>query len=122
VAGSRWVRLDVDYFHNPKVLAAGRDGRDLHLASICWVGSQLTDGVIPAQVVPILIHDARIRGQVHAQSAIDAVCAAGLWIPNGDGFHLHDFTNMNGTRLDAERERERWRENQRRHRARGDDS
>ena len=49
MSGTRWVRLDADYFRNPKVLAAGRDGRDLHLASICWMeGKDQLDGLIPA--------------------------------------------------------------------------
>jgi hypothetical protein len=111
MAGSRWVRLDVDYFHNPKVLAARRDGRDLHLASICWVGSPLTDGRIPAQVIPAILHDAGVK-----QRAVDLAVDAGLWVPNGNGFHLHDFTEMNGTRADVEREREGWRRRQQRRR------
>lgn len=113
MAGVRWVRLDVDYFHNPKVLTAGRAGRDLHLASICWVGSQLTDGHIPTQVVPMLIRDAGVR-----RDAVDAVCDAGLWIPNGSSFHLHDFVTMNGSRAEVEHERELNRARQRAFRAR----
>lgn len=113
MAGSRWVRLDVDYFDNPKVLAAGRDGRDLHLASICWVGRQLSDGVIPTQAVPSLVRDAGVR-----PSAIQLVVAAGLWTPNGgSSFDLHDYLEFgNPTRESVERERERWRDVKRRRR------
>ena len=113
-AGQRWVRLDVDYYHNPKALAAGPGGRALHLASICWVGAQLTDGVIPAPAVPMILHDAGVD-----RTAVDLVVAAGLWTPNGGtSFELHDFVNMNGSRADVERERERWRERQRAFRSR----
>jgi hypothetical protein len=113
MAGTRWVRLDVDYFRNPKTLAAGRDGRDLHLASICWVGAQLTDGVIPGAAVPMICRDAGVDGQ-----AVGLAVAAGLWTPNGGAsYELHDFINMNGSRADVEREREAWRERQRRARA-----
>jgi hypothetical protein len=112
MAGSRWVRLDVGYYRNPKALAAGLHGRALHLASICWVGDQLQDGVIPAQAVPSILHDAGVR-----PAAVDAVVAAGLWVPNGHAsFELHDFVAMNGSRADVEAERERWRTNQRRSR------
>lgn len=113
MAGPRWVRLDVDYFDNPKVLAAGRDGRDLHLASICWVGAQVTDGAIPAQVVPTLMRDAGVP-----RRAIELVVAAGLWIPNGSSsFELHDYLEMgNPSRASVERERQRWRESKRRRR------
>lgn len=112
MAGPRWVRLDIDYFHNPKVLTAGRDGRDLHLASICWVGRYLTDGHIPAQAVRAIMHDA---GVTHA--AVDAVVAARLWTPNGDGYELHDFVAMNRSRADIETERGLARERARRSRA-----
>jgi len=114
MAGARWVRLDVDYFRNPKALAAGRDGRDLHLASICWVGGQLTDGIIPAPVVPMICRDAGVEPH-----AVDLAVAAGLWTPNGgSAFELHDFVEMNGSRSDVERARAQWRERQRRFRAR----
>lgn len=117
MAGPRWVRLDVDYFHNPKALAAGRDGRDLHLASICWVGRYLTDGHIPADAIAAIASDAGLDGR-HRQHALERTVFARLWVPNGDGFELHDFTEMNGTRADAEREREQFRARQRRYRQR----
>jgi hypothetical protein len=110
------VQLDVDRFRNPKTLAAGRDGRDLHLASICWVAAQLTDGNIPAQAVPAICYDAGVD-----QAAVGLAVGAGLWIPNGGtSYELHDFVNMNGSRADVEREREAWRERQRRARSRRD--
>lgn len=118
MAGPRWVRLDVDYFHNPKALAAGRDGRDLHLASICWVGRYLTDGHIPADAVPAIASDAGVSPRAVAR-AVDRITASGLWLPtDGADFYLKDFTEMNGTRTDVERERDSWRERQRRYRNR----
>lgn len=111
MAGTRWVRLDVDYFLNPKATAAGRDGRALHLASICWSHAQLTNGHVPAAVVPVLLQVAGVP-----RSAIDQVLGAGLWVTNGVGFEIHDFVEMNGSRDDVERERERWRDRQRRYR------
>jgi hypothetical protein len=117
MAGQRWVRLDVDYFSNPKALAAGRDGRDLHLASICWVGRYLTDGYIPAAAIADISHAAGVPNR-HVHHGIERAVFAGLWVPNGDGFELHDFVAMNGTRADVERERDAWRARQRRARAR----
>jgi hypothetical protein len=119
MAGPRWVRLDVDYFANPKALTAGRDGRDLHLASICWVGRYLTDGYIPGDVVDALAREAGVRT---VAPAVDRAVAAGLWLPAGNGtgpgFLLHDFTEMNGTRADVERERDLFRQRQQRYRNR----
>lgn len=113
MAGQRWVRLDVDYFRNPKILAAGRDGRDLHLASICWVGQQLTDGIIPAQAVPTIVHDAGVT-----RRAIDLAIEAGLWVPNGGAsFELHDYLEVNPSRAEYERDREQYLARQRRYNA-----
>jgi hypothetical protein len=114
MAGARWVRLDVDYHDNPKVLAAGREGRDLHLASICWVGRYLTDGVIPESAVPIIARSVGVKVSV-AGRLVDA----GLWVPNGypGGFELHDYIEMgNPTRESVERERARWRDVKRKQR------
>jgi hypothetical protein len=121
MAGSRWIRLDVDYFHNPKVLTAGRDGRDLHLASICWVGRYLTDGHIPAEAFDQIAHDAGLDKRQRGR-ALDGSINAGLWVPNGHGFELHDFTVMNGTRAEVDRERDAWRDRQRRYRSRQGES
>ena len=115
MAGPRWVRLDVDYFHNPKALVAGRDGRDLHLASICWVGRYLTDGHIPADAVRAIAADAGVR---NISPAVERVTAAGLWLPTEHDFYLKDFVEMNGSRADVEREREMYRQRQQRYRRR----
>lgn len=114
MAGNRWVRLDVDYFSNPKTLEAGPLGRAAHLASICWVGRHLTDGEIPAQAIPMILRDAGAP-----RKATELLIGAGLWVPNGgSSLELHDFVEMNGSRADVEAEREAWRERQRRARAR----
>jgi len=119
MAGSnRWVRLDVDYFGNPKALAAGRDGRDLHLASICWVGRFLTDGHIPVGAIEDIAHAAGLNRR-QRDRALERAATSGLWLPtDGHDFYLKDFTDLNGTRADVERERAQWRERQRRARSR----
>lgn len=115
MAGSRWVKLDVDYFTNPKALAAGRNGRDLHLASICWVARYLTDGFVPADAVKAIASDAGLNS---ARDVVGRVVAAGLWIPNGDGYDIKDYVETNGSRADYERARELFRIRQRRYRER----
>lgn len=111
MAGTRWIRLDVAYFRNPKALEAGRDGRALHLASICWSGAELTDGRIPPSALPTVLHDAGV-----GRRAVDLVVDSGLWIPNGSGYVIHDYADMNPTRADVEADRQEWRERQRRYR------
>lgn len=93
MAGSRWVRLDVDYFRNPKALQAGRDGRALHLAAICYSGAQLTDGEIAGDAMRMVLGDAAVP-----RRAVDLCVEAGLLLPSERGFVVHDFTATNGTR------------------------
>lgn len=109
MAGANWVRLDSGYFRNPKVRAASREARYLHIAAICWCSDQSTNGHVPAAAVPMLLQDAEVK-----RSAVADAVNAGLWVPNGDGFVLHDFDVMNGSLSAAHRQRERQRERQRR--------
>lgn len=116
MARARWVRLDVEYFRHPRPRAAGRDGRDLHLASICWVAAQLTDGHIPADCVGVILSDAGVK-----RPAVDRAVAAGLWVPNGDGFDIRDYLDRNPSRDSVQHERDVWRTRQQRKRSRDED-
>lgn len=109
--GYRWVRLDLDYFRNPKARAAGLHGRALHLASICWSAGQLTDGQIATSALPTVLLDAGTSSR-----SIDLVVSAGLWVPDGDGYAIKDYSELNPTRASVEAERAQWRERQRRRR------
>jgi hypothetical protein len=73
----------------------------------------LSDGHIPANAVPVVLADAAVK-----RSTVDVLVAAGLWIPNGDGFSVHDYTAMNPSRDDVETSRAALRERQRRWRER----
>lgn len=113
MAGTRWVRLDVDYFKNPKVLRVGTRGALLHLVSICWSASQLTDGHIPATAVPMLCHEAGVPSTTPSR-----LVEASLWMPTEHDFYIKDYLDMNPSRGDIEAERERWRLRQREYRNR----
>jgi hypothetical protein len=115
------VRLDVDYFANPKTLAAGRDGRDLHLASITWCARYLTDGHIPADAVTHIAHDAGLA-QRAVKRAVERAVEAGLWRVCEAGYELKDFVEMNGSRASVETQRDQWRARQRRARTSSPDS
>jgi hypothetical protein len=113
MAGTRWVRLDVDYLQNPKIRALSKDARWLHLASILYTGSQLTDGQIADRSVTYVGQTADIAARWTRRRASELE-AAGLWVPNDGGWTLHDFDVMNPQliRENVERERARWRERQ----------
>lgn len=117
MAGSRWVRLDADYFSNQKVLAAGRNARDLHLASMCWMGRHENDGLIPEAVVESIAAEAGLSWRT-TPGAVDAAVRAGLWIPLGLGFELKDWLELNPSHAQRERDRAATRARQKRYRDR----
>jgi hypothetical protein len=113
MAGTRWVKIDTSYLRNPKIIAISPHAVLLHLASILWTGDQLTDGHIPQQALPELELQARIpRRDRYTSGCQHELIAAHLWLPNGDGFELHDYTSMNrqATRAIVEKQRQVWRD------------
>lgn len=83
-----WVKMDDQFFRHPKVLAAGRDARDLYLVGLCYCAQGLTDGFIPAQAVRVLAAEAEIdTGPASAARLIEV----GLWEAVEGGYAVHDY-------------------------------
>lgn len=87
-----WARLDDQFFFNPKVIGAGRDGRDCYIASLTYSTGQLTDGLVPEGVLPLL---GAMAGVTDIEGAADALVRAGLWEPCEGGYRIHDFHDYN---------------------------
>ena len=101
-----WIKLDDGFFMHPKALAAGRDGRDVYLAALCWSAAQETDGVIPALALPVI---AMIAGVTDTDQAASRLVEVGLWITHVDGWAIHGFGDWQTTRSD----RDTWRAKER---------
>ena len=89
-----WVRLDDQFFRNPKVIAAGRDARDLYLAGLCYCGQGLTDGIIAPTVLRMLAADADIDD---VRGAATQLVSVGLWTEIAGGYQVHDYHQYNPT-------------------------
>lgn len=50
-----WVKLSDDWYDDPKIIAAGDDGALLWVKAVSWSARNLTDGLIPAELLPRLI-------------------------------------------------------------------
>lgn len=88
-----WVRLDDALPRHPKIVALPVATRWAFIEALCYCGSYLTDGYLPAGVI----------NQRDAQSLL----AAGLLDPRAEGgFLVHDFLVYNPTRSDVEGSRE----------------
>lgn len=112
-----WVRFDDGFFRHPKVVTAGRDARDLFMASVFYANSNLTDGYIPEGAIRLIAADAGIS--THAKQTA-ALLKVGLWLNAEDGYQIHDYLayQQSATQVKAYREanakrQEEWRNKKR---------
>lgn len=116
-----WGRLDDDYATHPKIVAVGPLAMALDVAAICYSNRHLTDGFVPAGVVPMLINvsgllnDAdpltggrrnRIGITVEVRDLVDRLTSEGVWEHADGGYLIHDFLEFNKARKDVLAERE----------------
>lgn len=112
-----WAKLDDQYFFHPKVIAAGRDPRDVHLASVGYCAGQLTDGFIPEAALPLIGAMAMVDN-VH--ECADRLVEVDLWERVEGGYQVHDYLDYNPSgaqvkaqrKINAQRQAE-WREHHR---------
>jgi hypothetical protein len=95
VAGVSWVKVDDQFFRNPKVMSAGRDARDLYLVGLCYCAQSLTDGFIPRAALRVLGAEAEID---EAQSGADRLVKVGLWELAAEGYMVHDYLEYQPTK------------------------
>lgn len=90
-----WVKLDDGFFRNPKVLAAGRDARDIYIAGLCYCAQGLTDGIIPKNAVRVLAAETEVDDWQIASARLVEV---GLWEQHEKGYQVHDYLDYNPSR------------------------
>jgi hypothetical protein len=108
-----WVKLDDQFFAHPKTIKAGRDARDLFIAGLCHCASQLTDGFVGAEIIPLIAFKA---GVSNAKKAVAALLSVGFWETTEGGYLVHDYLEYNPSadRVKADRMAARGRMNRRR--------
>lgn len=90
-----WAKIDDGYFEHTKVVAAGRDARDLHLAAICYCSRNLTDGFVPEAALPVVAAHASVA---RARALADRLVALRLFDPAEGGYAVHDYLDYNPSR------------------------
>lgn len=114
-----WSRLDDGFFEHPKVIAAGRDPRDLYLVALTYAARYLTDGLIPAGVIESL---ALTAGAADAWDAAARLVAVELWEEVPGGYLIHDWHDYNESGAAVRERRRKNAERQAAFRARGHDA
>ncbi len=98
-----WSAFDDDLYFHPKVLAAGREARELWMASIVWSNHALTDGFIPYSALPLIAAMAGLRqDRASLDELVDTLLRVRLFEPEpqcaeqatgtpGEGLWIHDY-------------------------------
>lgn len=91
-----WFKVDDSFFSNPKTAMLSDEATALWLRSGSWSAQQLTDGFIPARMVPMF------RG---SDDSVRELCDVGLWERDDerDGYWFHDWSDYqpDGEEVDA---------------------
>ena len=94
-----WSKFDDQFYMNPKIAMLSRDEQDLYIAAIIYCNGQLTDGFIPAGVLPMLAAWSKI--EANAQAIASHLLDAGLWEMSTNGYQIHDFLDWNLSKADV---------------------
>lgn len=89
-----WVKLDDHLFQNPKAVAAGKNGRALFFAGLCYAAQTLSDGFLAAPVLPQIAGWAEVPAKPTARRLEDV----GLWLPGSEGWQINDYLKYNPSR------------------------
>lgn len=100
-----WVKLDDGFFRNRKARLAGKDGRALFLAGLCYCGATLTDGHIATVDLSVIAAEADVKPAV-----ANTLVKVGLWEKVDDGWLVHDYTHYNRLAADVKKDRDEGRE------------
>lgn len=99
-AGGRmtWAKIDDQFHSHRKAARAWKCPRalGLHLLAISYCAGHLTDGLVHSEFVEEKIPAVRERDTVTG-----ALCDAGLWTPQAEGFQINDWLEYNPSRADV---------------------
>ena len=109
-----WVRIDDGFADHPKILGVGPIGAIIQVRAFCYCGRYLTDGYVPNDAIPGLLHGldhigistGGVPGMIeigHDATDVDwaeVLVKNGLWEPtkDGKGYMVHDYLDYNPSR------------------------
>ena len=82
-----WFKVDDSFHSHPKSAAVSLAAIGLWTVAGSWCGTHLTDGFVPAHMIPILA-----RGET---KLADELVVAGLWTKSRKGFQFHEWSERN---------------------------
>jgi hypothetical protein len=114
-----WHRLEGRFTQHPKVQRIPRDIRPsaiaFHVAAGLYSGELLTDGFVPADVLPRIAYEVGL--DTH-ENVVKTLVENGLFDRAKGGYRVHDYLDYNPSAKDAKEAREKAAERKRRQRSR----
>jgi hypothetical protein len=106
-----WVRFDDGYRNHPKIVFAGRSGRELHEAAIFYSAQALTDGKIHVNQLRKIASSEEIEDWEDALARLSTVIP-GFDLPSmvdlGDGWYqIHDYLDYQPSKAQVEAARQK---------------
>ena len=99
-----WVRMDTQWWHNPKFLILVEDRKwraiSVYWAGLGWSGAQGQAGFVAAYALPMIHGTRREAGEL---------VEVGLWDQANGGWDIHDWAEYQPTNEEHERRSERAR-------------
>jgi hypothetical protein len=95
-----WANFDDQFPKHPKVIGLSDAAFRLHTSGICYCNQYLTDGVIAAEAIHLLVPRYRKR-------SLDELLDRQLWVPRADDYEIHDYLDWNRSRSEVAAEKER---------------
>ena len=86
-----WVRIDDNFADHPKIIALSDKAFRLFMTGLCYANRQLTDGVIPYQIVTAWVGDDPFKPS-------DELEDQNLWERVDKGFMIRSYTEYQPTR------------------------
>lgn len=99
-----WIKLDDHWMDHPKIIAAGRDARDVWLASLTYCAKHMTDGYFHPSLVPSFLVTAGVN-VANARTIAKVLLEVNLWEDSENRFYIHDYLDYNPTKEETEARR-----------------
>lgn len=90
--GQRYARLMGDFWRHPRTSALSTAAAGVLARAFSYCADQMTDGAIPAALVPAFF------GGAPDEAVIEEMIAAGVWKKTKTGFQIRDWGQRNITR------------------------
>lgn len=106
-APTEWARMGVRWFQHERFVSLTSAGASsLFWAMVAWAKGELSDGYVPAGIVPILA----LAVRADAKADLADLLRVGLLTERDNGFDIHGFLHWQDSAAEVATRRETWRE------------